>query len=117
MAGQHSHFTPKNSSSCEVCDVPLNPIEVSTQSANQYIVCRSFECKNIMQQCSTMTPHASKLHFELQRKLVNGRKQFQLDEKKRIEVLEKQHKVENQLILSKTLFANPDISIGNIHVV
>jgi len=64
-----------------------------------------------------MTPHASKLHFELQRKLVNGRKQFQLDEKKRIEVLEKQHKVENQLILSKTLFANPDISIGNIHVV
>ncbi len=106
-----------NKAECEVCGCTINFPDTMQMEDLGYSVCRSFDCRRIMSQKSSMAPMLFKAHLEFQRKLTRERHERQAAQKKLVEKITTKERLEHRNIFRLILNQNPALSKANIHLV
>ena len=116
-----THFS--NDLKCEVCNAAISFPESIQLKDLGYLVCKSFDCRKIMSQKSTMTSSLFQSHLNFQRNQYNVRLAEEAAKKKYVEETKEREEKENQRILQfildndEGITCSHNLSKNNIHVV
>jgi hypothetical protein len=103
---------------CEVCGNALTYPEALQIKNENYIVCRSFDCRRIIRQKESMPSHMFNSHVKFQNKLVKDNRDRQAQLNLRIEQVFRKQRLEHDEILQSVLQENNELSKNDIqHVV
>jgi len=103
-------------SKCEVCDSVITYPDYLLMKDLDYVVCKSFDCRRIMSQKSSMSPHMFKNNLEFNKKLQQKRKKRDADRKKHIEAVSKKERQEHLEIFKTALLQYPEVTSSNTHM-
>ena len=84
---------------CVACGVKISYAEYVAQKNNDYLVCQSFECRQVMDQKSNMPPLMFQFRLDFHRKLVSERNEKEKQRKQYLMEVKEKEKVENEAIL------------------
>lgn len=102
--------TRNNSQRCEVCLNPLTSLDPPRHANNGHSLCRSFDCKRVLDQKSVMEPTLYKHHLEFQRKLIHQRQEKEKSHKKHIADIKLKERDEDLQAFNDTLASTPNLS-------
>jgi len=102
---------------CEVCDCEVTYPDTLLIKDLGYSVCRSFNCRRVMEKKSSMSPLMFKSHLLFNKKIIRLRREKDAARKQCIdEMVEKEH-LENEKILDACLNENPELSLKNTSLI
>ena len=110
MRNDVTHATRTKSLRCEVCLIPLTPLDLPQHDNSGHSLCRSFDCKRVLDQKSVMEPTLYKHHLEFQRKLIHQRQEKENSHKKHIADIKLNERNEDLKIFKDTLASSPHLS-------
>ncbi len=119
----HSTFNAQAATlRCEVCRTPLTPLDstpfdATPRSSSTYSICRSFDCKRVMDQKTTMEPTLFKHHLAFQCKLIQQRQEKENSHKQHVAGIKLKERNENQEIFTKTLASAPLLSKNTLQLI
>jgi len=102
---------------CEVCDAAISRFDAQAIKDLDYSVCRSFSCRRIMRQKSSMTPLLFKSHLLFNKKLILRQREKDLHRKKHIEAVIEKEARENEEIFQSMLKKNSRLQTENTYLV
>lgn len=103
-------------SKCEVCDCAITYPDSLIMKDVGYSVCRSFFCKKIMSQKSSMTPFLFKYHLDFNKNIVRQRHEKAAARKKHIDEVTEKERQENREILQSILNDKSELSEDNLYL-
>ena len=101
---------------CEICGNTIHHPDTLLIADPAYPICRSFECRNMLRQKSSMTPALFKTQIEFKRKINAERLAREAIQKKRVEEVTLKERDEHRHILQTVLQNNPELTKNNIHL-
>lgn len=106
-----------NTLQCEVCLTQLTPQDKTLFANNTYLICRSFDCKRVMDQKPIMEPLLFKHHLEFQRKLIQQRQENENSHIKRVADIKSNERNEDLQIFKGTLTSTPHLSKDTLQLI
>lgn len=111
---QNIHAKPQI---CEVCDCEITYPDTLLIKDLGYSVCRSFNCRRVMEKKTSMSPLMFKSHLLFNKKIIRLRREKDAARKKCIEEMIEKERLENETILDACLNENSALTLENTSLI